>query len=147
MKISVVGTLIGAAILAIGPTTVRAAEKSDGDRLHDRISEVNQHAKKAGFKTAIQRVSTETGVPVEQLETIHKRYPEAGAAGILIASVLADETKQPADKFAKSHESGKSWTSIAHENKVSTDKLIERLDRLDRALGTVGENPNKEKRK
>src|SRR5438552_4047058 len=113
------------AVILFGTSNLFSAESNNArDRLHDRIAEVNDLAKKVGLQTALQRVSTETGVPVAQLETLHKRYPDTGPAGILISSVMADETKKPAEDFARAQKSGKSWTRIANDNNVSTEMLI-----------------------
>jgi hypothetical protein len=142
--------LVSAAVLFGTGNLFSAEPKNARDRLHDRIGEVNDAAKKVGVKTAFQRVSTETGVPVAQLEALHKRYSDIGPAGVLICSVMADETKKPAEDFARANQSGKSWTKVANDNRISTEILISRLDRFERALGraeTKAENKDREKRK
>jgi hypothetical protein len=52
-------------------------------------------------------VATETGVPIERVRAMHKNHPKVQAAGILVACVLADETKKTPDSVLKQHDAGK----------------------------------------
>jgi hypothetical protein len=113
----------------------RAANK---DELESRAHTVNAMAdKRGGMREAIHDVSVETGVPTETLQRMHDRHPDAGAAGLLIASVLADNTKKPAEEFLSRHINGKGWAAIARDNNVPLDKINGRLDRLEHDLGSL----------
>jgi len=112
-----------------------AADKEDLDHLEKRVNQLNAAAQKPGMMDiALQRISTETGVPVERVREQHKKHPEIGAAGLMIANVLANETQKRPEQFLNQKASGKKWLPIAKENKVTVDKLNERLDRLARAM-------------
>jgi hypothetical protein len=112
-----------------------AADKQDLDHFESRVQQLNSLAEKPGMmKVAIQTISNETGVPVEKVRNQHKRHSDMGIAGLMIANVLADDTKKAPEHFLSERESGKKWVTIARENKVSVDKLNERLDRFARAL-------------
>ena len=131
-KVIVVGVLAG--LISI-PARGADKEKGGSDSLEDRVHAVNQTAEKAGrMNVALQRISTETGIPQDQVQASHRRYPDTGAAGLLIAGVLADETKKPFEQFLKQHSSGRKWGAIARDNKVSIESLIARLDRFEKAL-------------
>jgi len=120
-----------ALLFAVGP--IIAAD--DTDEFENRAKKINSMAdKNSNIDVALQRISTETGVPVENVRSQHKRYPETGTAGLLIANVLANETKKAPSEFLNQHAKGKKWLAIARDNKVSVDKLNERLDRLEKAL-------------
>ena len=82
-----------------------------------------------------------------QLEAMHKHYSVVGIAGVLIACVLADETKKPPENFMKERQSGKGWTTMARNNKVSVEKISERLDHLERILTAETDKAHREKRK
>jgi hypothetical protein len=76
---------------------------------------------------------------MNELQDMHKRHPDAGAAGIMIACVLADNTKKPPEEFLSKHIKGKGWAAIAHDNNVPLEKLNVRLDHLERELTPVKE--------
>ncbi|MBC8096054.1 MAG: hypothetical protein H7Y43_09595 [Akkermansiaceae bacterium] len=116
-------------------SSMLAADQSARALLDDRAREVNRSAKEQGMPLTLKRISTETGVPLEQVQSMHKRHSDIGPAGLLIACVLANDTKKEPEVFMKRRASGKTWTSIAKENKVSLEKLNARLDRLDTAIG------------
>ena len=125
-----------AMLLALGLVfPAMAADKEDMDHLENRVKQINAAAAKPNMQdVAFQRISTETGVPVETVRKQHQRHPGIGAAGVMIANVLADETKKNPDPFLSQRDAGKKWVQIAKENNVSVDKLNERLDRLQKAL-------------
>jgi hypothetical protein len=102
--------------------------------------------KKSSMKTALHGVSVETGVPLATVESMHKHHPDTGPAGILVACVLADETKKPAEQLVKKHEDGKTWAEIARENKVPVEKLDRKLDNLEKFLASPGDKEGKGKR-
>ena len=90
---------------------------------------------------AVAAVSDITGVPQDQVQTLANSHPKAGAGGVLIASVLADETKKPPESFLQTHDSGKSWETIASDNKVSLDKLDLRLNHVQKYVGPASTPP------
>src|SRR5437867_3303912 len=100
MRKSIVSLVIAGFVVGLGVSPVRGQDKATRERLDQRAHEVNILAKRPGMtKTALHAVSVETGVPEANLEAMHKRHPDAGAAGILIACVLADETKKKPGDF------------------------------------------------
>ncbi len=112
-----------------------AADKEDLDHLENRVKQLNALAAKPNMQDiAFQRISTETGVPLETVRKQHGRHPNIGIAGIMIANVLANETKKNPDWFLTQRDDGKKWLQIAKENKVTVEKLNERLDRLHKAI-------------
>lgn len=123
-------------LLALGLVfPAMAADKQDLDHLENRVKQLNAVGAKADMKDiALQRISTETGVPVETVRKQNERHPGTGVAGLMIANVLANETKKKPETFLSQHEGGKKWLQIAKENKVTVDKLNERLDRLAKAI-------------
>jgi hypothetical protein len=112
-----------------------AADKQELDHFENRVQQLNSLAEKPGkIDVALKGISNETGVPLEKVQNQNKRHPQMGIAGLMIANVLADDTKKAPEQFLSERESGKKWVTIARENKVSVDKLNERLDRLARVL-------------
>ena len=112
-----------------------AADDQDVDEFERRVSRINAAADKPGkMNIALQRISTETGVPLENVRGQHKRYTNMGAAGIMIANVLANETKKAPNDFLKARTDGKKWLAQARDNKVSVEKLNDRLERLQKAM-------------
>jgi hypothetical protein len=110
-----------------------AADK--GTNLQTQMEAVNSATSTPEkMDTALQRIATETGVPIERVRTMHKNHPKVQAAGILVACVLADETKKAPGTFLDQHDAGKTWSSIAEENNVSVDKLSARVERLQQSL-------------
>ncbi len=109
-----------------------AADKQD---LENRVKQLNSIGAKPEMQDiAFQRISTETGVPVETVRKQHQRHPNVGVAGLMMANVLADETKKTPEQFLAAHDKGKNWVTIAQQNNVSVDKLNERLERLAKAI-------------
>jgi len=122
-------------LLNTGLSSARAADKESQSSLKSRMEEVNAASSNPEkMEIALKRISTETGVPIEKVRTLHKNHPTVQAAGLLVACVLADETKKSPDTFLKTHDSGKTWTTIAEANKVSVDKLTARVERLQQSL-------------
>ena len=129
------------ATVSLGLTAgIARAQGSQKDELESRARDVNALADRhGGFKEAIHSVSVETGVPVEQLQRMHDQHPDAGAAGLMIASVIADNAKGSPEGYLNRHVNGKGWAAIALENNVPLDKINVRLDKLQRDLeGTTG---------
>jgi hypothetical protein len=136
------------ATLALGlNTSVFGADKPARQELDEHTHAINQLAEKGDrTKLALHDISVETGVPMEQIQSMHEHHPDAGPAGIMNACVLADNTKKSPEQFLEKHINGKSWVAIAKDNNVSLDKLNERLDRLERTLATDKEIDKREKK-
>jgi hypothetical protein len=118
-----------------GLNPAMAADKSATDSLQTKMEQLNTATSSSEkMDTALQRIATETGVPIERVRAMHKNHPNTHAAGILAACVLADETKKSPDTFLKQHDAGKDWSSIAEANNVSVDKLSARMERLQQSL-------------
>ncbi len=127
--------MVGAVSLGMTAGTVRAQERAK-DELETRAQTVNQLADRhGGIKDAIRDVSVETGVPEGQLQKMHDSHPDAGAAGLLIACVMADNTKGSPEKYLTQHVNGRGWASIARDNNVPLDKINVKLDNLQHELG------------
>jgi hypothetical protein len=128
---------------------LRAQDKATSAELDKKADAINATAKKPGkMKVAYQSISTETGVPLERVEKLHKEHPEAGPAGLMLACAMAGETKRTPSHYLESHADGKGWAAIAHDNKVPLAKLTERLDHMSTALASApakAENPKEKK--
>jgi hypothetical protein len=128
------------ATVSLGFSASLAHGQTAKDELENRAHTVNSLADKhGGMKEAMHDVSVETGVPQEQLERMHSQHPDAGPAGLLIASVIADNAKGSPEKYLSRHVNGKGWASIARENNVSLDKIDVKLANLERELGALTE--------
>lgn len=110
-----------------------AADQKALDEFENRAKRLNALGADK-FDLAIQRISTETGVPVDTIRRQHERHPDTGIAGLMVANVLANETKKIPETFLSQRAAGKNWVTIAKENKVSVDTLNQRLARLERAI-------------
>ena len=76
---------------------------------------------------------------MEQLQKMRDQHPDAGAAGLMIACVIADNAKGSPEGYLNRHVNGKGWASIARDNNVPLEKINQRLDKLQRDLeGTTG---------
>ena len=151
MNKSIATILVAGLVLSVGAHELLAQDKAKVDELDKKADSINATAKNPGkMKAAFQSISSETGVPVDQVEHLHKNHPDAGPAGIMLACSMADETKKSAGHFLDSRLSGKGWGAIAHDNKVSVDKLNERLDHMATYLASApekAENPKNTKEK
>ena len=88
----------------------------------------------AKMDLVLQRISTETGVPVERLKQQHQKNPNVGLGGLFVANLMADETKKSPENFVAQKAAGKKWVTIAKEHNVSLDKINDRLERLEKAI-------------
>jgi hypothetical protein len=120
-------------LFSTGLNPALAADKGSKSNLQSKMEEVNS-VTSGKTDIALQRVATETGVPIERVRAMHKNHPKVQPAGILVACVLADETKKTPGSFMEEHDAGKTWPAIAEENNVSLDKLSARVERLQQAL-------------
>jgi len=137
MKKIIGNILVGSMVLCCGSYGVRAQDKEARDRLDNRIEAVNDAAKKPGMMdVALERISTQTGVPRDQVQALHKRFSDVRAGGLLVACVLAAETKKGGDVFLKERSGGKTWAAIARENNVPVEKLVGRLENVQKSLVT-----------
>ena len=136
MKKSIFSFMVATLVFSSGFGVALGQDKAAREQLETRTHEVNQTAKKQGMDLSLQRISTETGVPLEQVQAMHKKHSDVGAGGLMIACVLANETKKAPEEFLKKNAGGKSWAALAKENNVSVNKLNERLSRLENAIGT-----------
>lgn len=124
-----------AAVVSLGLTAGMARGQSAKDELDARAHNVNALADKhGGMKQAIHDVSVETGVSEGELQRMHDAHSDVGAAGLLIACVLADNTKKSPEQFLSHHVNGKGWAALAHDNNVPIDKINRKLDNLEREL-------------
>lgn len=124
------------ATVSFGLTANLARGQERGkDELETRAQTVNDLAnRRGGEKDALHDVSVETGVPIDRVQRMHDSNPNAGAAGIMIACVLADNTKASPNQYLDEHNNGKGWASIARENNVPLDKINSKLDNLEHEL-------------
>jgi predicted alpha-1,6-mannanase (GH76 family) len=139
-------SVLAAGLVVTWGANVSAADKAAQGAFDRKAAQVNETAKRpAMINTAIHGVSVETGVPEDRLQEMHRKNPDAGPAGILIASVMADETKQPPEKFLQSHMKGKTWEAIIRDNHVPVSKINDRLDHLERFLANseTGNTPRR----
>jgi hypothetical protein len=122
----------------------RGSRAEQRDELESRAHTVNALAdKRGGMKEAMHDVSVETGVPTDQIEHMRDQHPDAGAAGIMIACVIADNAKGSPETYLTRHVNGKGWGAIARDNNVPLDKINSRLDKLQRYLeGTPSSDRN-----
>jgi hypothetical protein len=146
MKKSLYSLLMAGAVFGVGANSVFAADNPARDELENHVREVNRSGKSEGTDVTLKRISTETGVPLEQVKSMNKRYA-VGPGGLMIACVLANETKKEPEQFLKQHANGKSWAALARANDVALDKLSSRLDRLNTAIGHDDSSANKKKNK
>lgn len=139
MKRVMSGILAAGLVLGIGTLGLRAA---DQDEFHGKLVHLNDTAKGDRLNTALHAISVETGVPENQVRELHHKYSKEGPGGVLIASVLADETKLPPGQFLDEHAKGKSWPSLAKEHHVSYQRLDDRIDHVEKAVknGTLERN-------
>lgn len=145
MKKLTMRVAISALVFGLAAAPAQQQGQKERDTLSERVKAVNDAANKPGVaKTALQAVATETGVPLDQVEAMHKKHSDVGVGGILVAAVIGNETKQPAESFIEKHQSGKGWTELARDSKVPTGKLVEHLEHVEKALasGTGTAEPN-----
>ena len=137
MRKSAINGLITTFALSLGLGLATAADKAEIDHLSARAHQVNAAAKTPGMiQTALHDISVETGVPIDEVKALHKRHPEEGVGGVLIACAMTDETKKSPEKFMDIRATGKTWPAIARDNGVRMEKLNGRLDHLEKALNS-----------
>jgi len=139
--LSLLGLVTGGLLLACGNNAALAQNKNTGKigpketGFEQKVKAINQAAKKKGMMdTVLGDICNNVGLNLEQVRTLHRNHPNAGAGAILLAAVIADQTKQPAEKFLESHLNGNTWESIAAHNNVPMEKLNQKLDKVQSAL-------------
>ncbi len=85
-------------------------------------------------KVALQQISKETGVSVEQLQQQEKNHPEAGANALLLGNLIAKESNTKFGELMRARESGKHWADIAKAHNVDIDALVQKSSRVAQAL-------------
>jgi predicted transcriptional regulator YdeE len=127
--------------LAFNQAPAKAASAPE-NQLHQLQKQINEGTKTTQqWETAMHTISVETGVPRDQLRTLRQNYPTIEPSAVLIACVLADETKKAPEAFLKQHIAGQTWVQIARNNKVPLDKIDERLQRIQQALAAGAATP------
>jgi hypothetical protein len=116
----------------------RQVTRADRNELDNRVEQINRMIKRDNMDLAVKRISTETGVPEDRVRAMHERHQRIGPAGLMIANVLANETKKEPEQFMREKTGGKTWVAIARDNNVPLDRLSMRLDRLETALTPTG---------
>jgi hypothetical protein len=146
MRKSTYSVFIASLVIGLAAGSLFAADaKVEKEVLDERAKDINEAAKKPGMaEIALKSISTETGVPRDQVEGMYKHHKNP--SGILIACVLADETKRPAQDFLEHHASGKSWTSMAHDHHVPLEKINGKLAHLEKDLAVARDSEKKQKK-
>ena len=140
MMKSIIVAMAAGLMLSAGASVASAQDKATKNNFEEKVRAINSLGKKSetanvGFRT----ISVETGVSFDEVKGMHKKHPDAGPAGLMIACVLADETKTAPEKFLQGHIDGKSWEAMIRDHKVPLEKVNERLDHLERSMS----NPSK----
>jgi hypothetical protein len=123
------------------------ADKTSRAEFEDRIRTLNQTTvKNHAENDALHGIAVETGVPMEKLRRIHDDYPKVSPAGIFVACIIADNTKEDPAYIVKRGAGGKSWTSLAQDYGVPLDKIERRLVRLENYIRAGGDQRPVERR-
>src|SRR5687768_16475706 len=121
------------AALTVGFPTI-AADQDDIEHFENRVRQLNSLADKGMMDVALKTISSETGMPLEKVRKQHKRHPDIGIGGLMVANVLANDTKKGPEYYLDQRAEGKKWLTMAREHKVPVDRLNMRLDRFARAV-------------
>jgi hypothetical protein len=137
MRKSAINILITTFALSLGLSLATAADKAEADHLSTRAHQVNRLAKTPGMiEAALHDISVQTGVPLDEVRALHKRHPDEGVSGVMIACSITDETKKAPEKLMDVRATGKNWPAIAHDNGIRMERLNDRLDHLEKVLNT-----------
>jgi len=127
-------TLLVASV-SLGFTAEFARGQGGRNNLDFRAQRINSMAFQGGSRRqALRVVSNETGISVGRLQNMDAQNPAAGPAGLMIASVLANNTRNSPEQFVNRHANGRSWMQMAANNNVSIYRINARLDRLESSL-------------
>lgn len=144
MKMKMLSALTLTALLGLCPSSVFAADQNDRDEFDQRTRQINRDVDRpAEIKQAIHHISVETGVSEERVQAQHRRNPDLGPAGLLLANVMSAETKKEPEQFIRQRLDGKNWRTIARQNDVSLEKLNTRLDNLERAVNATDDDDDR----
>src|SRR6266851_10149850 len=80
----------------------------------------------------VDRVSTETGIPVATLQA-ERASTGLGWGGLEKAHLLANASGQSFDSIVALHQSGEGWGKIAHDNGLNLGKLVSDAHRSSQA--------------
>jgi len=80
----------------------------------------------------VDRISTETGVPVATLQT-ERASTGLGWGSLENAHLLANASGQSFDSIVALHQSGEGWGKIAHDNGLNLGKLVSDAHRSSQA--------------
>jgi len=120
----------------------REQMRADAAMLDQRTKELNSTTRGDRYDYALKTVSIETGVPEDRVRKLARAHPNR-VADILNACVLADSTKKDPEDHYRERADGKSWAELANQYRVPVEKLTERLDHLDRAMGRASSTRNR----
>lgn len=136
MKLRTLSAITLTALLGLSSASLRAADDAeDRDEFERRARQINKSVDKPSeVKRAIHHISIQTGVSEERVQAQHRRNPDLGPAGLLIANVMSAETKKEPEQFIRQRMDGKGWKAIARQNDVSLEKLNTRLENLEKAV-------------
>ncbi len=124
------GSGLGRAGAAQGDATVRHLQRG--------AVQVDELANKspAKLQAALHTISSETGMPHDQIVAQHAAHPKATVGQLLFVNAVGAETKKDPESLLKELESGKTWRAIARENNVPLDKLSVHYDNVIKSLQT-----------
>src|SRR5947199_4541896 len=80
----------------------------------------------------LDRISTETGVPVATLQA-ERASTGLGWGGLEKAHLLANASGKSFDDIVATHKAGEGWGKIAHDNGLNLGKVVSGARRSDRA--------------
>jgi len=93
---------------------------------------VSHAAATTGGTHVLTRISNETGVPVDTLQT-QKSTTGLGYGGLENANLLAKASGQSFDTIARKFEAGEGWGEIAHDYGLNLGKLVSAAHRSSQA--------------
>jgi hypothetical protein len=93
---------------------------------------VSQATTTPGGKRALTRISSETGVPVDTLQT-EKLTTGLGYGGLRNANLLANASGQSFDTIVGKFKAGEGWGEIAHDYGLNLGKLVSAAHRSSHA--------------
>jgi len=85
-----------------------------------------------GQTHVLTRISNETGVPVDTLQT-QKSATGLGNGELETANLLANASGKSFDDIAAMHKAGEGWGKIAHDNGLNLGKIVSDAHRSDQA--------------
>ena len=95
-------------------------------------------ANPAQEKVALQQISKETGVSLDELKQQEKYHPNVGPNSLLIGNLIAKKSGKRFGELLRIHQGGKPWTDIAKAHNVEIDPLVQKSSRLAQTLHSAG---------